>query len=69
MYDVRTSKDGVLVRQRLETLPAVSDYLRSVIGEHKLIGVFELSMVGGNTTSREIPCLVEGDLVVLGKPM
>jgi len=70
MYDVRISRDGVLSRQKIETLPAVSVYLRSLSGDYKIVGVFEISVSDkGVTTSREIPCFVEGDLVVLGKPM
>ena len=70
MYDVRTMRNGSLRRESLASVAEVCLYLRSLTKDDKLIGVFQVSVSEkGVTTSREIPCFVEGDLVVLGKPM
>lgn len=69
-YEVRTLNDDVLVRSRFETLAPLIAYLRSLGDSEKIVGVYELAISAeGVTTSKEMPCTVEGDLVVLGKPM
>ena len=70
MYEVRTTYAGVLVRERFEDLQAVSDYLRSLGEDQKIVGVYELDLSNQDRpTSKQMSCVVEGDLVVLGKPM
>lgn len=70
MYEVRITEEGDLTRTRIATLIEVGEFLRSLRAGQKIVGVFELNLSNPDRPiSREIPCAVEGDLVVLGKPM